>query len=190
MEKNINSGFDELTSLISKNKKYLNEKINDILKLFFNTIKKNRTIFWAGNGGSAAESQHMSAELIGRFKFNRKPVSSIALSADISSTTAISNDYGFENIFSRQLDGLGRAGDLLIVMSTSGNSKNIIKVLKVAKSKGIKSIAFLGNDGGKCKSYSDLSLIIKSKNTARIQEMHQIISHIICENVENQMLND
>ena len=190
MKTNITASFDELTSLISKNQNYLNEKIDKILKLFFNTIKKNKTIFWAGNGGSAAESQHMSAELIGRFKYNRKPVSSIALSADISSTTAISNDYGFENIFSRQLEGLGRVGDLLIVMSTSGNSKNIIKVLKVAKSKGIKSIAFLGNDGGKCKLHSNLSLIIKSKNTARIQEMHQIILHIICENVEKKILND
>ena len=147
--------------------------------------KKKKTIFWCGNGGSAADSQHLSAELVGRFKLNRKPLKSVALTTDTSAITAIANDYTFRKVFSRQLDGLGNEGDLIVIISTSGNSKNIIEVLKTAKKKKIKSIALLGNNGGQCKKYSDMSLIVPSTNTARIQECHILIGHIFCEIIDN-----
>ena len=160
-------------------------KIMDSSELIKNVLKKKKTIFWCGNGGSAADSQHLSAELVGRFKLNRKPLKSVALTTDTSAITAIANDYTFRKVFSRQLDGLGNEGDLIVIISTSGNSKNIIEVLKTAKKKKIKSIALLGNNGGQCKKYSDMSLIVPSTNTARIQECHILIGHIFCEIIDN-----
>jgi len=164
--------------------------IEKIINLMFVTLKNNSTIFWAGNGGSAAECQHMSAELVGKFKMNRKPLKSISLTVDTSAITAIGNDFGFKNIFSRQIEALGKKNDILIVMSTSGNSQNIIEVLKIAKKLKIKSIAMLGNEGGKCQKLSDYSIVINSKNTPRIQELHQIILHTICEKVENKIFKN
>jgi D-sedoheptulose 7-phosphate isomerase len=162
-------------------------EINDIINLLLKTVKKNNTIFWAGNGGSAAECQHMSAELIGRFKIDRKPLKSVSLTVDTSAITAISNDFGYDKVFSRQIEGLGINKDVLIVLSTSGNSENITKVLKSCKKIGIKTIAFLGNNGGKSKYYATHKVIINSKNTARIQELHQILLHYICESIEREM---
>jgi D-sedoheptulose 7-phosphate isomerase len=155
-----------------------------IIDLISKAIKLKKTIFWAGNGGSAAECQHMSAELVGKFKINRRPFKSISLTVDTSAITAISNDYGYDRVFSRQIEGIGTKGDILIVLSTSGNSKNIIQLLKTSKKMNIITIAFLGNKGGKCKEFSDHNIIINSKNTAEIQELHQIILHFICETIE------
>ena len=162
--------------------------IKNILKsivLIENTLKKGKTIFWCGNGGSAADSQHFAAELVGRFKLKRKALKSIALTTDTSAITAISNDYNFSKIFSRQLEGLGSTNDLIVAISTSGNSKNIIEVLKQSKKQKIKSICLLGNKGGSSKKYSDVSLIVPSKNTARIQECHILIGHIFCEIIDS-----
>ena len=162
--------------------------INNILKsitLIENTLKKGKTIFWCGNGGSAADSQHFAAELVGRFRLKRKALKSIALTTDTSAITAISNDYSFSKVFSRQLEGLGSANDLIVAISTSGNSKNIIEVLKQAKKQKIKSICLLGNKGGSSKKHSDVSLIVPSSNTARIQECHILIGHIFCEIIDS-----
>ena len=158
--------------------------IEKTIKVLFNILKKNGTIFWCVNGGSAADCQHMSAELIGRFKINRKPYKSIALTTDTSAVTAISNDYGYENVFSRQIEALGTKKDLLFALSTSGNSKNIINAIIAAKRKKMKVVTLLGNKGGKCKKFSNINIIVDSKETARIQEAHTLIGHILCGTVE------
>jgi D-sedoheptulose 7-phosphate isomerase len=177
--------------IIKNHKKVIQETnlkdINKIISLLLKVIKKKNTIFWAGNGGSAAECQHMSAELIGRFKINRRPLKSVSLTVDTSAITAISNDFGYEKVFSRQIEGLGTTGDVLIALSTSGNSENIIHVLKTCKKMRIKTIALLGNNGGKCKKYASYNIIINSSNTARIQELHQTLLHYICEILERQL---
>ena len=153
--------------------------------IILNAINKGKSIFWCGNGGSAADCQHLSAELIGRFKINRKPYRSISLTTDTSAITAISNDFSYEEVFSRQLEGLGTKKDLLFVFSTSGNSKNIINAMITAKRKNMKIIALLGNNGGKCKKYSTNNIVIKTNDTPRIQEAHTLIGHAICEIVES-----
>jgi D-sedoheptulose 7-phosphate isomerase len=162
----------------------LKDKILAFSKLIIKALKSGSKIIWCGNGGSAADSMHLSTELIGRFKSNRKSLSSISLSADSSAITCIANDYGFEHIFSRQLEGVGKSGDVLVCLTTSGNSLNIIKAIKVAKSLNIITILMSGNKGGKCIGLSDLELIIPSQSTARIQEMQIFIGHIICDYIE------
>jgi D-sedoheptulose 7-phosphate isomerase len=150
-------------------------------------LASGSTIFWCGNGGSAAESSHLAVELIGRFKNNRRPLPSISLNSDTSAITCIANDFGYEEIFSRQLEGLARSGDVLIVLSTSGNSENIVRVLQKAKEVGATSIALLGKEGGKAKDLADLKIIINSKETARIQEIHLLLGHTICEFAEMEL---
>ena len=132
-----------------------------------------------------SDSQHLAAELIGRFEKDRPPLKSISLNTDTSVITALSNDYSYDTVYQRQLEVLGDAKDLLVVISTSGNSKNIINVLKEAKKKKIFSIALLGRDGGEAKKISNLSIIVPSHSTARIQEMHILIGHIVCSCVES-----
>lgn len=141
-------------------------------------------ILFCGNGGSAADSQHLAAELIGRFQKERRSLASIALTTDTSILTAVGNDYGFDDIFARQVEGLGRTGDVLIGISTSGNSKNVVKAVEKAKDIGMHTFAFTGEGGGALKHLCDLTLAIPSKVTARIQEMHILVGHIICELVE------
>jgi len=143
-------------------------------------FKRGNKLLICGNGGSAADAQHFSSEIIGKYEKNRKSLPAISLSTDTSALTAISNDFGFEHIFSRQIEGLGEAGDILIVISTSGNSKNLIKAIETAKSKNIKSAALLGRKGGLIFKISDLEITVASDRTCRIQEMHGLIIHIIC----------
>jgi len=177
--------FDHQITLI-KNVKKLETTIIRAAELIFKTLKKGGTIYIAGNGGSAADSQHFAAELIGRYKKNRKPYKAMSLAADVGTITCIANDFGYENIFSRQLDALGNKNDLVVAISTSGNSKNIINLLKMSKSKKVYSIGFFGNQGGKSKKLCNYPIIINSKNTARIQEMHQIIYHNICNLIDQK----
>ena len=152
-----------------------------------NALRKNRKVVFFGNGGSAADSQHIAAEFIGRFQKERKSLPAIALTTDSSILTALSNDYGFDVIFARQLEGLGRRGDIAVAISTSGNSKNVIEGVKKARKLGMKVLSFTGCSGGKLAPLSDLSLIVESNNTARIQESHICFAHIICELVENNL---
>jgi len=149
------------------------------------TLKYGGTVYWCGNGGSASDSQHMSAELIGRFKKDRKPLRSIALAADMTAITCIANDFGYDKIFSRQLEALGEKGDTLVAISTSGNSQNIINVLETANAKGIKTISLLGKGGGIAKEIAKISIMVDSEDTARIQECHELIGHTICSAIEN-----
>ncbi len=155
------------------------KEIQELSNLIINTIKKKGCIFWCGNGGSAADSQHLAAELVGRFEINRAPIKSIALTTDTSILTAIANDYSFEQVFKRQIQALGGKKDLLIVISTSGNSKNIIEAIKQAKKKGIQTFALLGKSGGKIKKLVNKNIIISSNRVSRIQEMHILIGHIV-----------
>jgi D-sedoheptulose 7-phosphate isomerase len=141
-------------------------------------------ILWAGNGGSAADSQHLASELVGRFERERKGIASIALTTDTSALTAIGNDCGFERIFARQIEAIGRPGDLLIAISTSGASPNILRAVEAAHRCDIRSIGLSGRSGGKLKAMTDVCLIVQSENTARIQEAHILVGHILCDLVE------
>jgi D-sedoheptulose 7-phosphate isomerase len=148
------------------------------------SLKANSSIFWCGNGGSAAESQHMAAELMGRFLINRKPYRSLSLTTDTSAITGISNDFHFNEIFSRQLEGMARPGDYLVVFTTSGNSQNILLALEKAKEIGVHSIAFLGKGGGKVKNLADTEFFVDATETARIQEVHTVMAHTLCQIIE------
>jgi D-sedoheptulose 7-phosphate isomerase len=161
---------------------------SDILKaaqLCKEAILRGQKILIAGNGGSAADAQHIAAEFVGRYEKARHSMPAIALTVDTSALTAISNDFGFEAVFSRQIEGLGQEGDVFIGISTSGNSPNIIKAVESARQKKLKIILFLGKNGGILRGQGDIDILIPSERTARIQEMHILIGHIICSFVEN-----
>tara|TARA_A100001388_G_scaffold239756_1_gene195169 strand:+ start:1316 stop:1894 length:579 start_codon:yes stop_codon:yes gene_type:complete len=159
----------------------------EVAKVASSTIKANKKIMLCGNGGSAADSQHIAAEFIGRFEKERKSIAAIALTTDTSALTAIGNDYGYEEVFSRQVEGLGQSGDLLIGISTSGNSKNVVKALEVAKKKGIRTVALVGDKpNGVIQTIADYVLVAPSENTARIQECHILMMHTICQLVESE----
>ena len=143
-----------------------------------------------GNGGSAADCQHIAAELIGRFKKERKAIPALALTVDSSSLTALGNDYGFDSIFSRQVEALATPNDAVVGISTSGNSKNVILALNVARKIGCKTIGFMGNDGGDMKNCVDIGIIVPSNDTARIQEVHITVGHIICEIIEQDLIHE
>jgi D-sedoheptulose 7-phosphate isomerase len=147
-------------------------------------LENGKKILLVGNGGSAADAQHIAAELVGRFLKRRKGLAAIALTTDTSAITAISNDFGFEKVFSRQVEALGHEGDVLIAISTSGNSENIIQAVIHAKMMGIETIGLLGNDGGQLKKICNFNIIVHSEVTARIQEAHILIGHILCEYIE------
>jgi D-sedoheptulose 7-phosphate isomerase len=150
-------------------------------------LKHDGKVFFCGNGGSAADSQHLAAEFTGRFTLDRKPLAAIALSTDTSALTCISNDYSFDEVFSRQLLALGRPQDCLVGISTSGNSKNVIKAMQVASASGMKTIGLLGKDGGELASLCNVPIIVPDNETARIQEAHILIGHSLCGAVERQL---
>ena len=149
-------------------------------------LKAGNKVLFCGNGGSAADAQHLAAELIGRFQKERRSLASIALTTDTSILTAVANDYGYDEVFARQVEGLGRSGDVLIGISTSGNSANVVKAALKARDTGMHTIAFTGEGGGKLKDICDITFAVPSKVTARIQEMHIMVGHIICELVEEE----
>lgn len=166
------------------------ETIANIANVFIESIKNGGALLWCGNGGSAADSQHLAAELLGRFKQNRKAIRSMALTTDTSVLTAIGNDFGYESVFSRQVEGLARKGDVLIGISTSGNSQNVLQAIKQAKDLGVKTIALLGKDGGVIAREVDIALVVPSADTANIQEMHIMIGHILCDLVERAVADE
>ena len=169
----------------------LDNKIEKIVNIIYKKLSLGGKIFLCGNGGSAADAQHLAAEFLIRLRpnVNRSPIPAISLAMDTSTLTACGNDYDFKYIFSRNLDALGNKGkDVLIVISTSGNSKNIIEALKAAKKNKILSIGFFGKTGGKAKKYCDMPLNIESNKVARIQESHIFLGHYIFEEVEKLIL--
>ncbi len=151
-------------------------------------LKRGRKIIWFGNGGSAPQSQHMAGEFVGRFQRERRSLPSISLTENMASVTAIGNDYAFDQLFSRQLEGLGQAGDVAVGLSTSGNSPNVVKALQAAKSIGIGTIGLTGQSGGQMRSLCDLCICVPSTVTARVQEVHLTIGHLLCGLVEDALL--
>ncbi|MCX6075044.1 MAG: D-sedoheptulose 7-phosphate isomerase [Campylobacterales bacterium] len=149
--------------------------------------RRGKKTMLAGNGGSAADAQHIAAELVGRYGFDRPSIPSLALTTDSSNLTAIGNDYGYDKVFSRQLEGMSQEGDLFIGISTSGNSQNIINAFESAKDKGVITVALVGRDGGKMARMADYAIIIPSTATPRIQESHILIGHILCDIIEKEL---
>ena len=149
-------------------------------------LNNGNKIMFCGNGGSASQALHLAAELVGRYKRNRPAMASIALSTDIAILTAVGNDYGFEQIFSRQVEGIGNKGDILIGLSTSGNSQNVALAFETAKQKGIKTISFTGSKGGQMAKLADFTLQVPSDTTNYIQEMHLAIGHMLCGLIEEK----
>jgi len=162
--------------------------IADIARVIIASVKDGGKVIIFGNGGSAADSQHIAAELVGRFKKERAPIPAIALTTNTSSLTALSNDYGYDASFKRQLEALGAAGDCAIGISTSGNARNVELALNTAKEMGLKVITMTGSGGGKISAAAHIALKIPSDNTPRIQEAHITAAHIICELVEESMI--
>lgn len=156
-------------------------------QLAVDTLKAGNKIILCGNGGSAADAQHIAAELTGRYKTERKGLSAIAITTDTSTLTAIGNDYGYDRVFDRQVEALANKGDLIIGISTSGNSKNVLNALNLAKSLGCKTLGLSGRDGGAMNEVCDINLVVPSNDTPRIQEMHILFGHTICQIIDNEL---
>ncbi len=190
IKENINLAIEEhLNNTAQMQKNYIS-KIADIAQAITNALRKSGTIYLCGNGGSAADAQHISAELVGRFQRERKPLAAVALSTDTSILTSVANDYGFEKIFSRQVEALARKSDILWAFSTSGESANIIEAAKAAKEKLAFVIAFTNKPQSTLESISDICLCTNTKSTAQSQEMHQLAYHIICDIVESNFTDN
>ena len=168
------------------NNDQLIERCVNFSELLINTFNANSNVFSCGNGGSHCDAMHFAEELTGRYRKDRKPLGAVAL-GDQSHVTCVANDYGFQHVFARQIEGLGRKGDLLLGLSTSGNSENVIQAFKVAKEKGLKTVALLGRDGGMLKGLADLAIVVPAETSDRIQEMHIKIIHTVIESVERQL---
>jgi D-sedoheptulose 7-phosphate isomerase len=162
----------------------LDNSVSQAIDACVQSLQKGGKLMLCGNGGSAADSQHLAAEFTGRFIKDRPPIAAVALSTDTSALTCIANDYSFNEIFARQVQALGKAGDCLIAISTSGNSGNVLAAVAAAKSLGISTIGLLGRDGGKLKAQCDIAIVVPSQVTARIQEAHILIGHSLCGAVE------
>src|SRR5574344_1319888 len=183
MYKNIDQKIDTISNNFINLKKFA-PIIEEIANICINSIKSGNKIIFCGNGGSAADSQHLAAELIGRYKINRPAINATALTVDTSILTAVGNDFGFDTIFERQIEGIGKSGDILFGISTSGNSKNVLLAFAKAKKMGIKTVAFTGSNKSKMKEIADYTLDVPSNVTNNIQEMHIAIGHLICDIIE------
>jgi len=177
--------FEESVRVKQETLKLNADKIVQTARAMIDVFHAGGKVFFCGNGGSAADSQHIAAEFIGRFQKERRSLAAIALTTDTSILTALGNDYSFDVVFARQIEGLGKSGDLLFAISTSGNSRNVIEAVKKAKKMGIKTVSLTGGSGGELAKLTDISLIVPSKTTARIQESHLCIEHAICDLVES-----
>lgn len=179
----IKAEFDAHLQTLKKTAQ-LEEILARACETAIDTLKSGGKILICGNGGSAADAQHFAAELTGRYKTERRALAGIALTTDTSAITAIGNDYGYDLVFSRQLEALGRKGDLLVAISTSGNSKNVLNALEFAGKSGIKTLGFSGKGGGAMNELCDINLVVPSSDTARIQEMHIFFVHTICQAID------
>ncbi len=179
----IETAFENIADNFMKLKQK-SSVVEQIAKIWIEALGNGNKVIFCGNGGSAADSQHLAAELMGRYKFDRAPMPAMSLTVDTSALTAIGNDYGYDKVFSRQLKGIGNKGDVLVGISTSGNSKNILDAFAVAKEKGIRTVAFTGEGGGEMLKSADICLNVPSSTTNNIQEMHIACGHLICGIVE------
>ncbi|MBK6913615.1 MAG: D-sedoheptulose 7-phosphate isomerase [Ignavibacteriales bacterium] len=191
-QKFIIDSLNESSETKLKIKDQLADEILKAVDILVSAYKDGNKLLLCGNGGSAADCQHIATELMIRLSHHiqRPALPAIALTTDTSNLTAGGNDIGFENVFARNVEGLGNRGDVLLAISTSGNSPNVVKAVEMAHSKGMKVFGFLGGNGGKLKSVVDLPLVVPSSNTQRIQEGHITIAHIICELVEDKLFDD
>jgi D-sedoheptulose 7-phosphate isomerase len=181
------NSFRKGTDLRNRVAQDCGENIVDAGALITECLRSGGKLLFFGNGGSAADAQHLAAEFVGRFQIERHPLPAIALTTDSSILTAVGNDYGFDQIFARQVQALGRPGDVAIGFSTSGNSLNVIGAIKQAAKQDLKTIGLAGKDGGSLAKYVDVSIIVASTNVARVQECHITIGHILCELVESEL---
>ena len=180
LEKHIKTAQDTMSS------GHINLTIEHAAKICIHSLENGNKILLFGNGGSASDAQHIAAELVGRYKNDRKGLAAIALTTDTSALTAIGNDFGYSQVFDRQIEAIANTGDIVIGISTSGNSTNVLNGLLQAKRLGCKTIGFSGGLGGEMNKICDLNLIVPSDETARIQEMHIIFGHIICQLIDNK----
>lgn len=187
MENIIQKRFKESSEVKTRFLKENLSKLLDVIKLITHTFEGGNKLFFFGNGGSAADAQHMAAEFVNRYIMNRPPLPAIALTTDTSILTSVSNDFAFSEVFAKQLRALGKERDVAIGITTTGNSPNIIKAFEVAKEMGMKTVAFTGNDGGAIGKMVDFPLVVPSTSTPRIQEAHILIGHILCEMVEHSL---
>lgn len=161
--------------------------IEEAARLCLRALRSGHKVMFCGNGGSAAQAQHLAAELVGRYKLNRPALPALSLTVDTSNITAIANDYAFEEIFARQLEGIGREGDVLIGLSTSGNSRNVLLAFEQARRMGITTIAFVGSNGGEMLRSADFTLAVPAASSAHIQELHLAAGHLVCDYVESTL---
>ena len=183
----IQSEFEAHKHTIEKTIETLIPSVEKASRMLAETLKNGRKVLLCGNGGSAADAQHIAAELTGRYKSERRGLPGIALTTDTSALTAISNDYGYDRVFDRQVEALANKGDLLIGISTSGNSTNIISAFNVAKELGCHCLGLSGRDGGAMNEVCDLNIVVPSEDTPRIQEMHILIGHTLCQAVDDAL---
>ena len=189
MQSIIKQELNEHLITLDATMKSIGSALEVAANICIDSLKQGGKILLFGNGGSAADAQHIAAELVGRYKTERKGLSAIALSTDTSSLTAIANDYGYEHVFDRQIEALANPEDVAVGISTSGNSSNVINALQLAKNIGCKSIGLSGKSGGDMNKLCDVNLVIPAKDTARIQEMHILVGHIICHLIELEFRN-
>ena len=189
MQSIIKQELNEHLITLDATMKSIGSALEVAANICIDSLKQGGKILIFGNGGSAADAQHIAAELVGRYKLERKGLSAIALSTDTSSLTAIANDYGYEHVFDRQIEALANPEDVAVGISTSGNSSNVINALQLAKNIGCKTIGLSGKSGGDMNKLCDVNLVIPAKDTARIQEMHILAGHIICHLIELEFKN-
>lgn len=185
IQKRIKDSIETKQKLLSNAQ--LIQSIERAAMLIIESIKEGGKIIFCGNGGSAADAQHLAAELVGKFYLDRPALPGISLTTNTSILTAVANDYTYDRVFVRQVEAIAKTGDVLVGISTSGNSLNVVEAMKLAKNIGMKTIAFTGETGGKMKDYADVLINVPSTDTPRIQELHIMVGHIICEIVEKEL---
>ena len=183
----LRRGLEDLAVLVAQVAAEQTGQAAAIADRYEAALRGGGTLFFAGNGGSAADAQHIAAEYVVRFQTNRPALRAVALTTDTSLLTAAANDMGFDEIFSRQVEALARPGDVLVLHSTSGESPNVVRAAQAAKARGVTVVAFLGKGGGAVRELADLALVVPSDETARIQELHLALEHLICEIVEERL---
>jgi D-sedoheptulose 7-phosphate isomerase len=186
-EERIQESLEILAGLVARVAHDHAATIKAIAERYETTLRGGGTLFFAGNGGSAADAQHLATEYVVRYQASRPAMRAVALTTDTSLLTACANDMGFDEVFARQVEALAKAGDLLVLHSTSGESPNVIRAAQSAKARGVGVVAFLGKGGGELKDLADLALVVPADDTARIQELHLAVEHVVCEVVEERL---